>query len=298
MSGRVVVVGSVNVDLIVSVPRLPGVGETVTGGTLHRAPGGKGANQAAAAAKLGANTSLVGLTGDDEFGRLAREDLASFGVDVGRLGYGDGPTGIAAVLVDDRGENLIAVVPGANHEVSGAHVSAELSRIAARGDVVLSVLELSDEAVESAAAVAHARGSVFILDPAPARTLSPHLLAACDILTPNEHEADALGGIDELLDAGVGAVVVTRGAAGADLHRRGQAPMQVDPFLVDVVDTTGAGDAFNGALAWALADGRTLEEAVHLATGAGALATRELGARAGLPYMDELERLVSDDTLH
>lgn len=287
-----VVVGSVNVDLVVRVHRLPSPGETVTGGTFHRALGGKGANQAAAAAKLGARTRLVGLTGDDEFGRLAREDLAAHGVDLTGLGRGEGPTGVATILVDSGGENLIAVAPGANHEVTAAHVATHLERLGEPGGVVLSVLEVPDEAVEAAAVTARDRGSRFVLNPAPARALPAELLARCDVLTPNEHELRALGGVDALHGLGVGAVVVTRGAEGAEVHLPGRAPLHVDPFRAEVIDTTGAGDAFNGTFAWALAEGRPLDQAVRLAAAAGALATRALGARAGLPDRAELEEMM------
>jgi len=291
-SGWVIVVGSLNMDLVVRVHRLPAPGETVTGGTLHRALGGKGANQAAAAAKLGAHTALVGLTGDDEFGRIARRDLADHGVDQTGLGRGEHPTGVATILVDASGENLIAVAPGANDEVSGSYVTAHLQRLCQPGAVVLSVLELRDEAVAAAAATAGDRGCRFVLNPAPARPLPAELLERCDVLTPNEHELRTLGGVEALHELGVGAVVVTRGAQGAELHVPGRSPVHFDAFPADVVDTTGAGDAFNGALAWAMAEGRPLEDAVRCAAAAGALATRALGARAGLPDRTELERMV------
>jgi ribokinase len=290
VSNSVIVVGSVNVDLVLRVERLPSPGETVSGGTFLRTPGGKGANQAAAAARLGARTSLVGLTGDDEFGRLARDDLAGYGVDASGLGLVKGSTGVAAILVDAEGENLIAVAPGANHKISAADVSAHLERLASPGSVVLTVLELPDEAI-SAAAQARALGCLFVLNPAPARPLPREVLERCDVLTPNELEVQALGGIDALLALGVGAVVITRGAEGADVHLSGE-QIHIEAFPAEVVDTTGAGDAFNGTLAWALADGHTLDDAVRLAVGAGALATRALGARAALADRDELEALV------
>jgi ribokinase len=288
----VLVVGSVNVDLEVGIRRLPSPGQTVGGGTFHRAVGGKGANQASAAAKLGARTSLIGFTGDDDLGRSAREDLAAYGIDLSGLGHCEAPTGVAAILVEDEGENLIAVASGANHEVTAAHVIAQLDRIAEPGAVVLSVLELSDAAVMAAAATAREHSCRFVLDPAPPRVMPEALLARCDVLTPNEHELRALGGVDALLGLGIGAVIVTRGARGAQLHVRGRPSVHVDPFPAEVVDTTGAGDAFNGALAWAMADGLPLEEAARLACAAGALATRALGAKGSLPDRDELMALV------
>ena len=288
-----VVVGSANADLVVRVPVLPGPGETVSGGSFSRSPGGKGANQAAAAARLGAPTWFVGIVGDDEFGREARADLASLGVDVSHLRVGTSPTGVAEVLVDTAGENMIAVAPGANAELDGRAVEAALGSVPAEGGVVLANLEIGDEAVEAAAEMAIRRGFLFVLNPAPPRALGEQLLSACAVVTPNEHEAARLGApsIQGLLDLGARAVVVTRGSEGADLHVAGKPAAHQPAFPVEVADTTGAGDCFNGALAWALAGGRELVDAVRLASAAAALSTRALGARAGLPSAGEVERL-------
>jgi ribokinase len=290
-TASVVVVGSVNADLVIRTPRLPVRGETVIGGTFHTACGGKGANQAAAAARLGARTWLVGLTGDDDFGRQAREDLRDAGVDLSELGTGSSQTGVALIVVDDRGENLIAVASGANAEVTGDMVASSLRRIEAQHAVVLANLEVSDDAVLAAVAEASVRGWRFVLNPAPARQLPAPLLAACDVISPNEREVEALGwpSVDALLEQGVGAVVVTRAAAGADLYLPGVPAHHQEAFPVAALDTTGAGDAFSAALTWAIAEGRSLKDAVCLAAGAGALATRQVGARASLPDRVELE---------
>ncbi len=295
MPGSVVVVGSVNTDLVVRIRRLPGPGETVIGGTFHRAQGGKGANQAAAAARLGARTWLVGCVGDDAFGREAREDLARAGVDVSHLLIGERPTGVALIMVDDRGENLIAVASGANTQLTPERVVEALGAIAEEEAVVLTNLEVSDEAVAAAAEAAAERGHAFVLNPAPARRLPPELLARCDLLTPNEHEVGDLGfaSVDELLSAGARVVVVTRSAEGADLYRPGRPVHHQDAFAVEAVDTTGAGDAFSATVAWALAEGRSLEEAVRLAAAGAALATRALGARASLASRDEIEGMLA-----
>lgn len=294
VTADVVVVGSANVDLVMRVERLPRPGETVIGGTLSRAPGGKGANQAAAAARLGARTWLVGMIGDDELGAWTRAHLEEHGVDLSFLGVGSSATGVAQIWLDDAGENAIAVASGANAEVSADLVRAAIERIDAREAVVLASLEIPEPAVEAAAEAARARGWPVVLNPAPARPLSPALLACCAVLTPNEHEMTELAPDEHaLLGAGVGAVVVTRGEGGADLHRAGREVHRQPAFPVEVLDTTGAGDAFSAALAWALADGRELEDAVRLAVGAGALAVRAVGARASLPDRDELERLVA-----
>jgi ribokinase len=281
----VVVVGSVNVDLVLSVPRLPAPGETVIGGRVRRAPGGKGGNQAVAAARLGARTWLVGCVGDDDFGLQAREDLREAGVDISLLGTGRTPTGVAAVIVDAAGENAIAVASGANHDLDPDMVRDACASIPSPAAVVLACLEVPEPAVLAAAEAAAARGWPFVLNPAPARPLPPELLGRCAVLTPNQHEATALGpsSVEDLLAAGVEAVVVTRGAQGADLYRPDQPVLHQPPFAVPVLDTTGAGDAFSAALAWALAGGHPLEEAVRVAAAAGALSTRAVGARASLP---------------
>jgi ribokinase len=293
MSGRVVVVGSVNVDLVVSVPRLPGPGETVTDGSFEVHDGGKGANQAAAAALLGAPTWLVAAVGPDDHGSRARAALAGAGVGMERVASGAAPTGVAAILVSNGGENLIAVAPGANHELDAGWVAESVAALAGPGDVVLACLEIPDEAVEAAAAAAARAGSTFILNPAPARPLPPGLAGACAVLTPNQHELALLGGAGPLLAAGAGALVETRGAGGCVVHRPDREPLPIPAFAIKAVDTTGAGDAFNAALAVRLADGADLVEAARWASAAAALATRRLGARAALAGRFEVEALVA-----
>jgi ribokinase len=293
MAAAVVVVGSVNVDLIVRVPRLPLRGETVIGGTFSRAPGGKGANAAAAAARLGARTWFVGLVGGDDFGREARRDLESAGVVVSGLAEADEPTGVAAILVDDAAENVIAVASGANAAVTSEHVRAAVNGVDAERAVVLTNLEIPERAVSAAARAAAGRGWPFVLNPAPARRLPAEVIAASDVVVPNETEAASLGGVGELLSSGARAVVVTRGPAGADLHRTGRDIHHQDAFAIDAVDTTGAGDAFFAALAVAVSEGRDLEDAVRNAAAAGALASRAVGARASLPTREEVDRLTA-----
>ena len=293
MAANVVVVGSVNVDMVFRVPRLPGPGETVTRGSFSRGPGGKGGNQAAAAARLGARTSFVGLVGDDQLGAEARQDLEAAGVNASLLGTGTASTGVAGIFVDDAGENMIAVASGANALLDGPAVRRALAGLDAEGAVVLANLEVPDEAVIAAAEAAEKRGWVFVLNPAPARQVPPEVLSRCSVLVPNEVEVAALGlgSVQELLEAGVGAVVVTLGARGAELHRPDRPVHHQPSFPGPVIDTTGAGDAFCGALGWALAGGTDLQQAVRLAAAAGALACREVGARAGLPDRAEVERL-------
>jgi ribokinase len=293
VTAAVVVVGSVNVDLIVQVPRLPSRGETVIGGRFREAPGGKGANAAAVAARLGVATSFVGLVGRDDLGTRARDDLERVGVDVAHLGESDASTGVAAILVDEGGQNVIAVASGANADVAPAHVLTAFDSMVAEHSVVLANLEIPDDAVAAAAARASQRRWPLVLNPAPARSLSREVIAACDVIVANEAEAAALDGVDALLANGAGAVVVTRGAQGADLHRL-EDPIHHQPaFPVDVVDTTGAGDAFCAALAVALAEGRDLDDAVRWGAAAGALACRDVGARTALPTRAEVEQLLT-----
>ncbi len=289
----VIVVGSINVDLSIKVERLPSPGETVIGGTFAQTPGGKGGNQAAAAARLGAQTWMVGMVGDDTLGKSALSDLREGGVDVSTVQTSPDPTGVASILVDRQGENLIAVASGANDRLTPEGVGRALESLPVRGAAVLGVLEIPQDAVLAAARAAEALGGVFVLNPAPApaKPLDPELVAACDVITPNEHEARVLGSPESLLEQGAKAVVVTRGAQGAEVWTAGASVVRRPAFPVDAVDTTGAGDAFSAALAWALAEGRRLEEAVTLAAATGALSTRAWGARAGLPTRVEVEEL-------
>jgi ribokinase len=287
----VVVVGSVNADLVVSVRRLPRPGETVTGGAFARHGGGKGANQAVAAARLGARVSFAGAVGTDDLGEEALAQLAAEGVDVsGAARLDDVPTGVAVIVVDDHGENQIAVASGANGELTGTMVERALDL---SGDgVVLLGHEVPEDAVLAGARAAVAAGWTAILNPAPARPLPSGLDGV--LLTPNADEARALTGEDDVeaaaraLAAVTGApVLVTLGAGGA-LLLEGGAPERLPAPKVDVVDTTGAGDTVNGALAADLAAGRPLRDAARFALAAAALSTRAAGARAGMPRRAEV----------
>jgi ribokinase len=286
----VIVVGSINVDLCAFVDRLPRPGETVIGGTFVREQGGKGANQAVAAARLGSRVVMVGSVGDDDLGAAARSSLAAEGIDVGEVKAGKSHTGVAEILIDSAGENLIAVASGANDELSADSVRATLERIDADDAVVTSVLEIPMPAATAAATVAQERRWRFILNPAPANRVPEALLRACDVITPNEHELDGLGweSPEGLIAAGAGAVVVTGGAKGAELFRPEAPPHHQPAFEVDAIDTTGAGDAFTGALAWALATGEDLELAVRTAAACAALSTQDRGARTGMPTAPQL----------
>jgi ribokinase len=310
--GRVVVVGSVNVDLVVVAPRLPRPGETVTGGDVARHHGGKGGNQAVAAARLGARVVFVGAVGDDDFGVAARAALGEEGVDVSHLATADRPTGVALIVVDQRAENLIAVAPGANGAVSAASVAATLDALAlGPGDVVLACREIPSGAVGAALAAARRAGATGILNPAPADGVDAATLAMADVLTPNETELALLAeGVSpesaarSLLAEGASAesaarsllafgppgraIVVTMGPAGALVVPDGELALAIPARPVEPVDTTGAGDAFNGALAAGLAAGRGLADAARRAVAAAGLSTTRPGARGGMPTADEL----------
>lgn len=299
MSGAVVVVGSINVDLVLGLPALPGPGETVVATAVRQSGGGKGANQAVAAASLGAPTYLVGCLGDDASGSATAEDLAAAGVDLSGVRVVQGATGVAVVLVDPAGENSIAVASGANATLSADMVDETLADLAAsalaRADrvVLLASLEIPLPAVQRAESFAVDHGWTVVLNPAPAVPLPTELIAACDVLTPNHHEVVRLGqpSVQDLHRAGAAAVVVTRGGAGADLYPRSGSPAHFDVPDVDVVDTTGAGDCFSGALAAALAAGASLPIAVEIAVVAGTLATRGHGARGALPDLDAVRKV-------
>jgi ribokinase len=247
---------------------------------------------------LGADVRLVGTVGDDDLGREAKSALESEGVDLAHVSTGGKHTGVAQILVDGEAENMIAVAPGANVEMTTSSVVEALEAIDAEDAVVLSVLEIPEEAVTAGAQLSRERGWRFVLTPAPARPLDPELVGLCDVLTPNEHEVRGLGfsSPEEILEAGAKAVVVTKGRGGAELLRPGVPSILQPAFECRAVDTTGAGDAFTGALAWALAEGRSLETAVRVGAAAGALATEAIGARTSPTKEQLLARLDEDPT--
>lgn len=303
MGPRVMVVGSLNMDLIARTPRLPQAGETVLGHKFHTAPGGKGANQAVAAARLGAQVAMVGRVGDDDYGRALLATLASDGVDTKHVTVDpEASTGVALIELDDAGENSIVVISGANMRLTPTDVQAAESMLAA-SDVLLLQLESPLPVLEHAIPAARAHGVTVVLNPAPARVLPAQLLREVDYLVPNETEAGLLVGREVsgtasardaahiLRGKGVGTVILTLGGQGALLV--GEDDILVPAFKVKVVDTTAAGDAFVAGFAVALAAGRDLEEAVCFANAAGALATTRLGAQPSLPTRTEVEALLA-----
>ncbi|MEV1333023.1 ribokinase [Micromonospora costi] len=303
MSARVVVVGSANLDLVVTSPQLPRPGETVLGGDFRTVPGGKGANQAVAAARAGAICDFVGAVGDDAFGVQLRESLAGSGVGVRGLRTVPGPSGVALIAVDRSAENFIVVAPGANGAVTD--LGAEDRATIAGAEVLLLQLEVPLSTVVQAADWARAEGTTVVLNAAPAATLPAELLDLVDVLVVNEHEAATVAGaasadpavlLDALL-ALVPRVVLTLGARGAAYADRRGLRLEVPAPRIEAVDTTAAGDAFTGALAvsWAERGGAISEETVaaslRWACAAGAACAQRPGASTALPERAAIDAL-------
>ncbi len=288
----VVVVGSINQDVTVRTPRFPDPGETIVGSDHFFGPGGKGANQAVAAARMGARTAMVGRVGDDGFGQDLTANLRSEGIDTSAVGVDENTsTGIAVITVDDAAENSIVGSLGANLQLTPGHLERH-EHLIAEARVVLAQLEIPIETVMAAAEMTEGR---FVLVPAPASDLPQRLLEHVDILVPNRGELAMLTGSDDVGSAATGLpcdVVVTLGGEGALLVANGESH-HIAPFEVDPIDTTGAGDAFAGALAASLAEGMGIREAAVIASAAGGLAVTKLGAQSAIPYRDEVEALVN-----
>jgi len=302
-SSVVVVVGSSNTDMILRLARIPGPGETLLGGDFSSAAGGKGANQAVAARRAGGRVALVARLGGDSLGDEALARFRREGLDVSRVVRdGSAPSGVALIFVGSDGENSIGVAGGSNQRLSPADVFAARALIA-RAQVLLLQLETPPAAVEAAARLARRLKVAVVLNPAPARPLPRSLLRNVSILTPNEHEASLLTGVKVtgaasaaaaariLIRRGVSTVIVTLGAAGALVATRAGSRL-VAGFRVRAVDTTAAGDVFNGALAVRLAEGAALEDAVRFAHAAAAISVTRLGAQPSIPTRREILRLL------
>ncbi|MFD5189929.1 ribokinase [Streptomyces sp. NPDC058357] len=289
----IAVLGSTNMDLVAYVDRAPERGETVTGRELRTVPGGKGANQAVAAARAGGEVTMIGAVGDDEYGRELRSTLEHAGVDTDLLHTAEGPSGTAHIVVDDMGANSIVVIPGANGTVT-ALGPGEMAAIAG-AELLLLQLELPLSAVIEGARTAHAQGVRTILTPSPVQPLPSELLDCVDLLIPNEHEATALSGFTDPHAAArhllgqVPAVVITLGAKGCLYAARGGEPVLFPAPEVTAVDTTGAGDTFVGTLAVALGERRPVPEALAWASAAAALCVQRPGASTSMPYRTEID---------
>lgn len=298
-SKKIIVIGSANMDMVVKTSHIPVPGETVLAGSFFMNPGGKGANQAVASARLGGEVAFISKVGNDVFGKQSSQLLDDEGINTFyMLTDGELPSGVALITVDEIGENSIVVAAGANANLLPADLKDALPEIAKAG-IVLMQLEIPLETVHFVAKYASSKGVKIILNPAPANTLSLDLLSYIDLITPNQHEAEMISGIKvrSINDAkkaakiihemGVKNVVITLGVLGAVILQ--ESKIQVVPAQkVEAIDTTAAGDVFCGALAVALSESKTLEEAVRFASIAAAISVTRLGAQSSIPYRNEL----------
>ena len=307
MSGNIVVVGSTNADMIIQLKKIPKPGETVVGGKFSSAAGGKGANQAVAAARAGSAVTFISRIGNDMFGDTSLKGFINDGINVSNI-IRDSveASGVAFIFVDENGENSIAVASGANAKMSSNDILNKKD-VVAGADILLMQLEIPLEAIETAAQIAFDNNVNIILNPAPAQFLSDELLQKISIITPNETEAEILTGVvinnetdaekasQILLDKGVKAAIITLGAKGAYVYTsayKGHVPS----YKVKAIDTTAAGDVFNGALAVALSKGKEIKDAVNFANAAAALSVTKLGAQPSAPYKQEIYKMLESET--
>lgn len=296
---KIVVIGSTNTDMVIKTEHLPAPGETILGGKFIMNPGGKGANQAVAASRLDGNVTFISKTGNDIFGKQAVQNFENEGVNIDFMATDpDNPSGVALITVDQKAENCIVVAPGSNMALVEKDIDAADSEIE-QAEIVLLQLEIPIPTVEYAAKKASEKGVKVILNPAPAAALSDDLLSCLHMITPNETEAELLTGIkvtDEgsaekaakvLKDKGVEIIIITRGSAGSFIYSN-DLIKQVTAPKVEAVDTTAAGDTFNGALCVALAEEKEIEAAVNFANKAASIAVTRLGAQSSTPYRKEL----------
>jgi ribokinase len=304
---NIVVVGSLNMDLVVRIPKIPRPGETLLGGVYRTFPGGKGANQAVAAARLGAHVTIIGCVGDDAFGREMRAILAKEGIDITHvLVHPDEATGVALIQVDAQGQNSIAVASGANFRLTSANVEKAMQMFDGF-DALVMPLETPLETIYTAARIASRKGVKVLLNPAPAQVLKKDLLELVDVLLPNEYEIALMTGIPlqsvadircaakKLLSLGVKNLVVTLGGQGAlffDGRTNQETLIPICP--VQAVDTTAAGDCFVGALAVGLCEGKSLPAAAGFASAAAALSVTRVGAQSSLPRREEVEQFMRE----
>ncbi|BEG97783.1 ribokinase [Bacteroides sedimenti] len=297
---KLLVVGSVNTDMVVKTHCLPKPGETVLGGTFLMNGGGKGANQAVSAARLGADVSFICKVGNDTFGERAKKTFEDEGIDTSNLLFDpENASGVALITVDDRAENCIVVAPGANANLHASDIP-DLPDLIKQADYVLMQLEIPMTTIQTVADIAHKKNIPVILNPAPAQKLSNNLLDKLFLITPNETEAEIISGVkvtDEesalqaakkICDLGVACVVITLGKKGALIYKDSQHEI-VPSIKVEAVDTTAAGDVFNGALAVGLMEKMPLKEAVRFACKAAAISVTRMGAQTSAPYRNEID---------
>ena len=292
--GNILVIGSSNTDMTIRASRLPAPGETILGGEFKMGRGGKGANQAVAAKRLGGNVTFVCKVGNDVFGNESVQAYAAEGMDISRILRSEKPSGTALIMVDDSGENCISVAPGANGDISVEDIRSIADLIRSASYLILQ-LEIPVAAVVEAAHIAHEAGVCVILNPAPATKLPESIFADIDILTPNQTETAILTGISDdpdkavarLAELGVGRIVMTRGSKGSTVYENGKCTL-VDACKVNAIDATAAGDTFCGALCVGLSEGLDLVEAARFATRASALTVQKMGAQESIPYRKDL----------
>lgn len=295
MKKKVLVIGSINMDLVTKTSRVPKLGETLMGESFFTIPGGKGANQAVAATRLGAEVTLIGCIGEDAFGNQLKEGLTKEGIITSYVKPVTHTTTGTASITLSNGDNSIIVVPGANFAVTPEYVQS-FEQVIADSDILLLQLEIPLESVVEAVKIAKKHQVKVILNPAPIQALPKELLEQIDYITPNEHEQELLLSSPELTEEELKAIkakcIVTKGSKGVMLFQDG-VEKEIASFKVDVVDTTGAGDSFNGALALSLSEGMSLEEACTFANAVGALSVTKLGAQGGMPTKAEVEEFLN-----
>ena len=296
---KIVVIGSSNTDMVVQSERLPRPGESVLGGDFMMAGGGKGANQAVAVARMGHKVVFSAALGNDIFGDAALNSYQNFGIDTTHIVRKDIPSGVALIMVDSKGQNCISVALGANNALTIEDVLPALESVES-GDIVLLQLEVPMATVEAAVEAAAAKGARVVLNPAPAAPVSEQVLSNLYLITPNQTEAQTLTGVEvtdevsacaaaQILCArGVERVVITMGGSGAYLYENGKGVI-VPARMVDAIDTTAAGDVYNGALCAALAEGKSLEQALAFATKASAISVTRAGAQPSVPSREEVD---------
>ena len=296
---KIVVIGSSNTDMVVRSERLPRPGESVIGGGFMMAGGGKGANQAVAVARMGHRVLFAAAVGNDMFGDAAVAAYKRFGIETTYIARKDTPSGVALIMVDGAGQNSISVALGANNTLTVEDVMPALEQVES-GDIVLLQLEIPMATVDACVAVAAAKGARVVLNPAPAAVVSEHTLSKLYLITPNQTEAQTLTGVDVtdeataqlaaqvLVSHGVERVVITMGSAGAYLYEEGKGVL-IPACKVSAVDTTAAGDVYNGALCAALAEGQSLQDALKFATKASAISVTRVGAQPSVPTREEVD---------
>ena len=303
----ITVIGSSNTDMIMQLDKIPFPGETLIGNQFSTAPGGKGANQAVAAARLGGNVSFVGCVGNDQLGDSATDILKNESIDINHVKRSDkNPSGVAFIFVDKEGQNSIGVASGANFDINVEDI-VNSEDLLSKSSVILTQLETPMDVIEKAASLSKNYNSIFILNPAPYQSLSNDLIKNIDIITPNRTEARQMTGVDVvdsksaeeasniLHNKGIETVIITIGKKGSFFSRANGEVLMVDPFKVQAVDTTAAGDDLNGAIACALSQGKGIRESIKFANAAAALSTTKLGAIPSAPTNKEVEDFIKNN---